>query len=141
MFMLLVGNPLKSNVLEENTSLIELNHQYNLDGTPLFDQIIFWEKLPETGKYRIRAWTMADYDKKEKRFALNINDSDHIYTVTYFDTDERVNRKIISRLFRESFTQKDPEREDKLLYDERTRVGLRKKNPIPDPPYTIVDPL
>lgn len=138
--MLLVGNPFRSNVLEETTSLIELNHQYDLKGAAVFDQIIFWERLPETGKYRVRAWTLTDYDNKEKRLALDINKSDHIYTVTYFDVDEKANRKITSRLFRESWTQKDPEREDKKLYDEKTRVGLRKKKLPPDPPYEIVDP-
>ena len=122
--ILLVGNSLKDNTLRESTDLIELNHHYDLRGEVIFDQIIFWERLPETGKFRVRAWTLTDYDNKNKRLALEINNSDNIYTVTYFDIDEKANRRITSRIFRESWTQKDPEREDKKIHGETARTGL-----------------
>lgn len=65
--MLFVGNPIKDNTLRENTDLIELNHRYDSKGSYVFDQIIFWEILPETGKFKVRAWTMADWENKDKR--------------------------------------------------------------------------
>jgi hypothetical protein len=139
LIFMLLDNPIKDNTLRESTDLIELNHQYGKKGEHVFDQIIFWEILPETRKLKVRAWTLADYDNSHKRFALK--KLDNIYTVTYFDQDVRAERKITSRIFRESWTHEDPERENKKLYNENTRTGLIKPpKPKPNPP-TVVEPL
>lgn len=47
-----------------------------------------------------------------------------LYRVDWVESNNRVNRTITSRMYRESWTQVDPERENKKAFPESLRIGL-----------------
>jgi hypothetical protein len=112
---------------EEQTDLIELNHFYDLRGVHIYDQVIFWERHPGSGRYQVRAWILVeDRESLNRRPIKDVASSR--WSCTYFDTEALVLRRIHSPLFRESWTQIDPERENKKLLDERLRKLLILSN-------------
>lgn len=111
----------------ESVDLIELNHMYDAKGALIFDQVIFYERMPETGIFRVRSWCLA-----EDSLAMNRRPERNYmtgrYQVYWFDTDQMIHRKVSSELYRETWTQVDPERIDGRLYEgKRVRVPLSER--------------
>ena len=116
--------PLKlANTIAESVDCIELNHFHDQKGKLVYDQVIFYERAPETGRFRVRAWCLVEDREVLDRRPVK-NEETGVYRVDWFDSDKRVKRKITSRMFRESWTQLDPERENKKVHDERLRRCL-----------------
>ena len=44
----------------EHVALIELNHFYDQTGRHVYDQVIFYERAPETGRFQVRAWCLVE---------------------------------------------------------------------------------
>jgi hypothetical protein len=110
-------------VVEEHVDLIELNHFYDHQGRHVYDQVIFYERAADTGKFQVRAWCLVeDRDALNRRPIKNV--STQLYQVDWYDNDQKLMRKLSSRLFRESWSQVDPERADKKHHDERSRILL-----------------
>ena len=108
---------------DEYVDLIELNHFFDQKGGLVYDQVIFYERAPETGRFQVRAWCLVeDREYLNRRPTKNIQTE--LYQVDWYDSDQRLLRKITSRLYRESWTQIDPERANKKLHDERTRISM-----------------
>ena len=110
----------------ESVDAIELNHFYDQAGKPIYDQVIFYEKAPETGRFRVRGWCLVD-DKQELTRRPIKSETTGLYHVDYYDTDAKLFRHIKSRIIRESWSQTDPEREDKKHFHESLRRSLIKK--------------
>lgn len=122
--VLILSVPLKlANTIAESVDCIELNHYFDKCGKLVYDQVIFYERTPTTGKFQVRAWCLVE-DREELNRRPVRNEETGVYQVDWFDSDKRVKRKITSRLFRESWTQLDPERENKKILDERLRRSL-----------------
>lgn len=113
------GNP----SVDEYVDLIELNHFFDQQGRLVYDQVVFYERAPETGRFQVRAWCLVEDREHLNRRPVK-NQETELYQVDWFDTDQRFLRKITSRLFRESWTQVDPERSNKKFHDERLRISL-----------------
>ncbi|MCF7962000.1 MAG: hypothetical protein K9M08_14785 [Pirellula sp.] len=112
-----------TNTAEEYVDLIELNHFYDHQGRHVYDQVIFYEQSPETGRFQVRAWCLIeDRDNLSRRPVKNVETQ--LVQVDWFDKDQRLVRKITSRSFRESWTQIDPERANKKILEERSRIAL-----------------
>jgi|GEM_PF-717695 len=112
-----------TNTAEEYVDLIELNHFYDHQGRHVYDQVIFYEQSPETGRFQVRAWCLIeDRDNLSRRPMKNVETQ--LVQVDWFDKDQRLVRKITSRSFRESWTQIDPERANKKILEERSRIAL-----------------
>ncbi len=109
--------------VDEFVDLIELNHFYDQRGRLVYDQVIFYELAPETGRFQVRAWCLVEDRECLNRRPVK-NDKTQLYQVDWFDTDQRLLRKITSRLYRESWTQVDPERANKKFHDERSRIAM-----------------
>ncbi len=108
---------------DEYVDLIELNHFYDQKGGLVYDQVIFYERAPETGRFQVRAWCLVeDRECLNRRPTKNLQTD--LYQVDWYDSDQRLLRKITSRLYRESWTQIDPERANKKLHDERSRISM-----------------
>lgn len=53
----------------EHVDLIELNHFHDQAGKLVYDQVIFYERAPETGRFQVRAWCLVeDPERTNKRF-------------------------------------------------------------------------
>jgi len=101
---------------KDYAAAIELNHQYDRQGRHIFDQVIFWDRNPATGRFVVKAWIMCEFE----RYPLKCPDD--LYHVRW--TAEGVRRDVCSPLYRESWGQLDPEREDKKTWPEERRSGL-----------------
>ena len=109
--------------IDEFVDLIELNHFYDQRGRLVYDQVIFYERAPETGRFQVRAWCLVEDRECLNRRPIR-NYKTQLYQVDWFDTDQRLLRRITSRLYRESWTQIDPERANKKIHDERSRIAM-----------------
>ena len=117
----------------EYVDLIELNHYYDKCGRLVFEQVICYERTPETGRFQVRAWCMVNDREHSNRRPVK-NEQTQMYQVDWLDTDKRLQRKITSRLYRESWSMVDPEVANKKVHPEGLRVGLVKRLEVSELP-------
>lgn len=120
------GLPSAVSSVETYVDLIELNAFYDCKGRLVYEQVIFWEIAPETGRLQVRAWCLVEDREVLNRRPVR-NEVSGFYHVDWRDTDVNVTRKITSRTFHESWTQVDRERENKKVHDERLRIALPRR--------------
>ena len=113
-------------IVSEYVDCIELNHFFDDRGRLVYDQVIFYEQTPTTGKFQVRAWCLVEDRELLNRRPIK-NEVTALYEVEYVDTNDRLAHRIRSRLFRESWSQSDPERDDKKKHPESLRIGLAKR--------------
>jgi len=118
--LLVVGN---LSVTHDHCDLTELNHYFDAQGRNVYDQVIFYEWSPEHSVYHVRSWIIVEDSQRLPRR----NYSNNIYKIRYTDRESKIERLITSTHFRESYTQTDPERDNKRLLDERLRHSLIKR--------------
>lgn len=118
------GNLIKnSHYAEESCDMMELNHFYDCKGCHVFSQVIFWERNPANGKYNVRAWVLVEMRESLNRIPVK-NEIDGLWHCDWFDSDKGILRKIKSGIYRESWTQSDPEKENKKVLPEKYRLAL-----------------
>jgi len=118
-------------IVTETVDLIELNHVYDPKGHLIFDQVVFYERNPKTGRFQVRGWCMVEDNDVINRRPVR-NHSNGLYLVDWLDKDCNVHRRITSRTYRESWTQDDVEREDKKVHPERLRIGFVRRPRVID---------
>jgi hypothetical protein len=101
-------------------SMIELNHRYNEFGQPCYSQIIIWQWDGSVGRHDVVAWWLVEPDKLEKLPQRR----GQFWQVDHRDKDNRQFR-IVAKIYRETKTTTDPERDNKLLKPENLRQGIR----------------
>ena len=107
--------------LSESVDLIELNHYYDDLGRHAYDQIIFYEWSSEYRRFHVIAWCLVEED------LMRLPTRDHArkaYSVRWQDRDSKKMRTVWSKHYRETWTQSDPERDNKKLMDEKYRISL-----------------
>lgn len=92
--------------------LIELNHFYDELGRHAYDQVILWERSPDYNRFDVCDWWLVECleefpCKCGERFVV-----------------QHGARCISSKLFRETWTYSDPERDNKKLLDEKYRLSV-----------------
>ena len=112
--LLALSNPFTRS---EHADLLELNHHYDLRGCHVYDQLIIWRRNPAIGRFEVRAWILCDTQGK-----YPVRSASGVYCVTWIDYGKP--REVVSRQYRESWTQTDPEREDqkRVHVDDRVRL-------------------
>lgn len=118
-----LGDGVQGQVIEESIDMIELNHFYDPCGRHIYDQVIFYHLSPETGKYRVRAWCLVEDRESLTRRPLRDAKTGRV-RVEWYDGEHKALRRLESGIYRESWTQVDPERMDKRHWDERLRLSL-----------------
>lgn len=111
--------------LSEGVDLIELNHFYDRHGKHQYDQIIFYEWSPDYRRFQVIEWKLVENDlaaMPHRRPKIRE------YVVSWYDEELRIEREVHSRIFRQSWSQIDPERANKQLIDEKYRVSLLGAN-------------
>jgi hypothetical protein len=117
MILLLLASLTQPFTRSEQADLLELNHHYDLRGCHVYDQLIVWTRNPANGRYEVRAWTLCDTQGK-----YPVRSQSGIYRVTWLDSGKP--REVVSRQYRESWTQVDPERADQKRLHPEDRIGL-----------------
>ncbi|MEZ6137512.1 MAG: hypothetical protein R3C53_21700 [Pirellulaceae bacterium] len=129
------GNALDSrDGVSQRVDLIELNHFYDDLGRHAYDQVIFYEWSPDYRRYHVVAWSLIE--DHLSRMPAHDHHRDE-YVVRWYDRDARVRRSVWAKLYRETWSQTDPERANKKLMDEKYRVSLLR---VPAPPESVDTP-
>jgi len=122
LLLLFVSDPIAARIghWPESVDLIELNNKYSKDGKHTFTQVIFWERYPGNGKYHVRDWHLVDERESLSGYPVKRNDRWESWFVK-----EGKTHRVTSKLFKESFTQFDPEVEDKRKWPSGMRMPLK----------------
>lgn len=129
-------------VARDTVDVLELNHFYDENGRPVFDQIIFWDWSPEECRFQVRAWRLLRspwqipfYDHRRGQFITIWLDGDSL-------------RRVAADSFRETWTQVDPEMAERASLPresrrELSRPGWFARQPVESPsslPATSPEP-
>jgi hypothetical protein len=103
----------------DRCDLVELNHFYDEMGRLVFDQVIFYDWSDDEARFNVRAWRLGKHPSQ-----LPFRDWESGgYRVTWLDGDRL--RDVFSAHYRETWTQYDPELEERehLPKDRRRELG------------------
>lgn len=101
-------------------SAIEINHRYDDMDRHCYDQVLLWDWNAEYRRYDVQAWFLLSNNTLHER-PRKVGD----YYIIDLTRDGK-SYKIKSKIFRETWTDTDPERDNKNLMDEKFRRGLKK---------------
>lgn len=114
--------PINSSIVEDRVDVIEVNHFYDEEGRLVFDQIIFWEWCPVTKRHQVVAWRLL------KKYSAWPERRGREWQSMWIDGE--LLRRVIAPSIRETWTQYDPELEErKLLRKEHRRELTQCKRP------------
>jgi hypothetical protein len=124
--------PHDDSVIQDSCDLIELNHHYDDEGRKTFSQLIFYEWDAYDCRHQVRAWRMLKETAKEATDPRKPNwqvhfDYERQRWIATGD-DGECNREVRAGLFRETWTQYDPEllERDILPKEHRRELSTRK---------------
>ncbi len=112
------ANASNATTVRREVDLIELNHFVDEDGREVFRQVVFYDWSKTHRRFHVRAWRLI---KRESQLPVRRWKPAH-YQCTWHD--EGLIRQVWSKSFRETWTQKDPERVNRALLPEDQRVPL-----------------
>lgn len=102
----------------QRVDLIELNHFIDDQGREVFRQVIFYDWSQSRRRYHVRAWRLV----KEPRELPQRRWDPPIHECTWHD--DHLLRQVWAPAFRETWSQRDPERANRKLLPEDQRVPL-----------------
>jgi hypothetical protein len=105
-------------VAHQRVDLIELNHFIDQDGREVFRQVLFYDWSPRHRGYIVRAWRLVKSDSLVPRRRW----SPPCYECVWHD--DGLLRQVTAPAFRETWTQRDPERANRKVVAEDDRVPL-----------------
>lgn len=106
----------------EYVDMIELNHYFNGKAQHVYSQVIFYERLAANGHFHVRGWALIEMRESLNRLPQYDPIADKV-VVDMITSDGKYTR-LESRLFKETWTQYDPERLDKDKLPEQYRLRL-----------------
>lgn len=107
-----------STILTDHVAIIEVNHFYDGKGKHVFDQVIFWDW--GGSRFEVMDWRKF---KTDLQFPRKNWRTGHYETIWH---DDNILRRVTSDSFRETWTQYDPEVEDRKYLPKELRRGLRR---------------
>lgn len=117
---LLSGGAAEETVIQQRVDLIELNHFLDNTGRHVFDQVVFYQWSEEQQIYHVKAWRLV---KSPRQLPQRQWNPDRYRCLWH---DDGVLREVWAPLYRETWSQKDPERVNRQWLAEKQRVELRK---------------
>lgn len=139
LLLVAAGDLANQPVVSEAVDMIELNHFHDAQGRAVYDQVIFYEWSASRQVFHVRAWCLVEKDKPLAKQPVFSNAS-RLTTVRYYDAESKIERSVSSRIYRETWTQYDPERTNKRLLDESERMALYRPEagqPSSDSPAAV----
>jgi hypothetical protein len=105
-------------LVADRADVVEVNHYYDERGSAVFDQLIFWDWWDSESDYRVFAWRLLKSAAQEPLRDWQRGG----YTVRWLDGN--VLREVRSGSIRETWTQFDPEVQDRDILPPHRRRGL-----------------
>lgn len=122
------GENLAKSAQVQKVDLVELNHRYDDQGRHCYDQVIFYEWSPDYRRYHVVAWCMVDNGLSQ---LPTLDRTRNNYVVRWTDRETGRNREIWAPVYRETWSDWDPEHANKKLMDEKYRVSLFRQTVRP----------
>ncbi len=113
------GVPGDTQEAAQSVDLIELNHFVDRDGREVFRQILFYDWSTSHNRFIVRAWRLVKTESQLPRRRW----SPERYECVWHDEGKL--RRVTAPSFNETWTQYDPERENRKLVAEDQRRPLR----------------
>ena len=105
----------------ETVDLIERNGFFDRKGKLCFEQVIFWEFTRTSGRTEVRSWRIVcDNDLHNRRPVKS--EATGLWVSEWTEQGKRY--RIVSRQYRESVSQIDPEVIDRKKLPDELRKGL-----------------
>lgn len=108
-------------VASQRVDLIELNHFVDQDGREVFRQVLFYDWSHAHRRYIVRAWRLVKSDAQLPRRRW----SPPLYQCVWHD--DGILRDVTAPSFRETWTQQDPERQNRKIVPENQRIPLVRR--------------
>jgi hypothetical protein len=112
---------------EEYCEIAEINHFYNYDAEPVFTQLIIWEWSDIHKQNVVRHWSVINYSKLKENGTnecIDIHKNGNVYSITWNDKQNGYFRVIKTKVLKETWTQKDRERENQSVLPQELRNKL-----------------
>ena len=97
-------------------AVIELNAYYGAKGEFVYEQLILWDRNPATGHMEVRQWGLVGEGHNPYPYTIN-----GVWHCSVGGIKAR------SSIYRESYTQTDPERDNQRLVPQTERFVLPKE--------------
>lgn len=122
LLLLLLLLPPNPTTPTEHIDLIEINHKYDPPGKTNFTQIIYWKKHPQTRKYQVQHWHLAQQPDHypTKHPILNI-------WYNNFKDDKNNWHWTKTNQIKETWTHFDPEINNQKIIPTQNRYQLLQK--------------
>lgn len=121
--LLLIAIVPHETIASERVDLIEVNHFFDGCGRQAFDQAIFWDWCPGDCRFHVRDWRMLKKPSQCPRFDHGTEDAFMLWQ------DGEVLREVRANNYRESWTQHDPELDERRIIPQERRRGLKQRFP------------
>lgn len=105
-------------VVVDHVDEIEINHLYNAEGERTLDQVIFWNWPKHHERPQVVAWRLWD----AKKPMPTRNKVTCRTELTWIDGEQP--RRVVAKVWRETWTQYDPEVEDRRFLSQNERLEL-----------------
>ena len=107
-------------VKNDRVDVIEVNHCYDENGHLVFNQVIFWDLWDQDSGFHVVAWRLV---KRPAQFPYRDWKRGGYAAVWH---DGELLRRVRAKAMRETWTQYDPELEDRQPVPTQYRRGLSK---------------
>lgn len=110
--------PQDCGVVRDRVYLVEVNHFFDYDARPVFSQVIFYEWSPAKGRHQVLAWRLL-----KQPCQLPQRD----YTAGSYIArwnDGETSREVRAATYRETWSQYDPELENRKELPNEKRKGM-----------------
>ena len=111
----------REDVAREECDLVELNHFYDEHGRSVFDQVIFYDWSESEARHQVRAWRLVKHPAQIPQRCWQNGGG---WVVCWYDGE--LLRYIRAAAFRETWTQHDPELEERAWLPKERRRELRR---------------
>lgn len=111
-----------SETVVDRVAVAEVNHYYDGQGRPIFDQVIYYDWCPVTQRHQVRAWRLIKRDELIPR-----RDWQRGGFLSRFRDGDRI-REVWAAERRETWTQYDPELAERDYLPREHRRGLTDGN-------------
>ncbi|MEO1527838.1 MAG: hypothetical protein AAFX06_20600 [Planctomycetota bacterium] len=115
---ILPTSPSAPTTTRANVDLVELNHFLDDNGREVVRQLVFYDWCPDQRRFHVRAWRLIKSESQLPRRRWNPTG----YLIRW--KDKSFTREVWAKSMRETWTQQDPERVNRLVLPENERRPL-----------------
>ena len=121
--LILLGLLPRDEIPSERVDLVEVNHYFDENGNPVFDQVIYYEWSGQKSRFHVRTWrpleTIAQLPTYES------TTGEHVATWQDRHDGNRL-RQVRANAVQETWTQYDPEMQNRRFVPRKARRDLSR---------------